>query len=57
MDTAYTIVHSYDYFDAQQAFKNYYNKIDSVNTIPIMRGGKMAYNFYVWRLSGWKNKF
>ncbi|MCY7291914.1 MAG: glycosyltransferase family 39 protein [Ferruginibacter sp.] len=57
MDTAYAIVHSYDYFDASKAFKNYYNKIDSVHTIPIMRAGKLAYNFYVCRLSGWKQHF
>ena len=57
MDTAYTIIHSYDYFDAKKAFENYYSKIDSVQTIPIIRGGKPAYNFYVWRLSGWKKYF
>jgi hypothetical protein len=54
MDTAYTIVHSYDYYDVKKAFENYYSKIDSVQTIPVTRAGKLAYNFYIWRLSGWK---
>ncbi len=54
MDTAYTIVHSYDYFDAPQAFKNYYYKIDSVNTISIKRRGKEAYQFHIWKLTGFK---
>ena len=57
MDTAYALVHSYDYFDAKAAFKNFYSKIDSVQTIPISRRGKNAYNFYIWRLTGWKNHF
>lgn len=54
MDTAYAIVHSYDYFNAPLEFKNFYYKIDSVNTISIKRGGKVAYHFNIWRLTGWK---
>ncbi len=54
MDTAYTVVHSYDYFDAKKAFANYYGKIDSIATIPITRNKKLAYNFYVYELTGWK---
>ncbi len=57
MDTAYTIVHSYDYFDAKKAFANYYSKIDSISTIPIFRNKKLAYNFYVYELTGWKGKY
>ncbi len=54
MDTAYAVVHSYDYFDAKKAFGNYYSKIDSIATIPIIRGGKLAYNFYIYELSNKK---
>jgi len=57
MDTAYAIVHSYDYFDAKKTYGSYYNKVDSVFTIPVMRAGKLAYNFNIWRLSGWKQHF
>ena len=51
MDTAYAVVHSYDYFNAKKAFANCYNKIDSIATIPITRNDKLAYNFYVYELS------
>jgi len=51
MDTAYAIVHSYDYFDAKKAFATYYSKIDSIATIPIVRNKKLAYNFYVYELT------
>ena len=51
MDTAYAIVHSYDYFDAKKAFANYYSKVDSIATIPIVRNKKLAYNFYVYELT------
>ena len=54
MDTAYAIVHSYDFFDAKKAFGNYYSKVDSIATIPIVRQKKLAYNFYVYELTGWK---
>ena len=57
MDTAYCIVHSYDYFDTQKAFSTYYNKIDSIATIPVNRNNKLAYNFYVYELTGWKGKY
>lgn len=54
MDTAYAIVHSYDFFDAKKTFGNYYSKVDSIATIPIVRQKKLAYNFYVYELTGWK---
>ena len=54
MDTAYAVVHSYDFFDAKKAFGNYYSKLDSIATIPIVRNKKLAYNFYVYELTGWK---
>ena len=57
MDTAYAIVHSYDYFNAQKAFGNYYSKIDSIASIPIVRNKKLAYNFYVYELTGWKGRY
>lgn len=57
MDTAYTIVHSYDYFDVKKAFEKYYSKIEIVHTIPVLRDGEKAYYFYVYLLSGWKKTF
>lgn len=57
MDTAYTVVHSYDYFDVKKAFEKHYATIDSVQTIPVLRSGKRAYYFNVWRLTGWKKIF
>ncbi len=57
IDTAYAVVHSYDYFNAGKAFANYYSKIDSIATIPITRSNKLAYNFYVYELTGWKGKY
>ena len=57
MDTAYAVVHSYDFFDAKKEFGNYYSKIDSISTIPITRNKKLAYNFYVYELTGWKGKY
>ena len=51
MDTAYAVVHSYDFFDAKKAFGNYYSKVDSIATIPIIRNKKLAYNFYVYELT------
>ncbi len=54
MDTAYAVVHSYDYFDAKKAFANYYGKIDSIATIPILREGKPGYKFYVYELTAKK---
>ena len=51
MDTAYAVVHSYDYFDAKKAFGSYYNKVDSIATIPIKRGNKVAFNFYIYELT------
>ena len=51
MDTAYAVVHSYDFFDAKKTFGNYYSKIDSIAAIHIIRAGKLAYNFYVYELT------
>ena len=56
MDTAYAIVHSYDYFDAKKAFAKYYSKVDSIATIPILRNKKPAYNFYVYELTIKRNE-
>ncbi len=51
MDTVYAVVHSYDFFEAKKAFGNYYGKVDSIATIPIVRNKKLAYNFYVYELT------
>ena len=54
MDTAYAVVHSYDYFDANKSFGNYYSKIDSIATISIKRSNKFAYKFYIYELTNKK---
>lgn len=54
MDTAYCIVHSDEYYDARQTYKAYYNSIDSITTIKILRNKKPAHNFYVYQLIGFK---
>jgi 4-amino-4-deoxy-L-arabinose transferase-like glycosyltransferase len=54
LSTAYCIVPSDEYYDAQQAYSAYYNSIQLVNTITTYRSGHPAHHFYIYRLSGWK---
>jgi len=54
MQKAFCIVPSYGPYNPRTAYKDYYNIIDSITTIPVMRGDKPAANFYVYKLSGWK---
>lgn len=54
LSSAYCIINSDDYYNVQ-TYKNYYSKIDTVKIIQVTRGNKPANNFYVFRLSGWKN--
>ncbi|MEJ7611286.1 MAG: glycosyltransferase family 39 protein [Ferruginibacter sp.] len=55
-DPAYCIIHSDEYYDVQKTYRGYYESIDSLTTIHIMRNNKPAHDFTVYRLSGWKNK-
>jgi len=54
MQNAFCIVPSFGPYNPRIAFKNYYSSIDSRTTIPVIRGGEPAANFYVYKLSGWK---
>lgn len=54
MQQAFCIVPSDEFYNVKSTYKNYYNRVDSITTIQLLRGGKPAHNFYVYRLSGWK---
>jgi hypothetical protein len=54
MTTVYCIIPSDEYYNAEEQYSGYYNKIDSVTTIQLLRNNLPAHNFYVYRLSGWK---
>jgi 4-amino-4-deoxy-L-arabinose transferase-like glycosyltransferase len=56
MATAYCVVPSDEYYDAKACYSGYYDRIDSITTIKVMRNNLPAHNFYVYRLSGWKGK-
>jgi 4-amino-4-deoxy-L-arabinose transferase-like glycosyltransferase len=56
MATAYCIVPSDEYYNARARYSGYYNQIDSITTIKILRSNQPAHNFYIYRLSGWKGK-
>jgi len=53
--SAYCIEPSDELYDVYSQYHNYYNQIDSVATIKIARGDKPAHDFYIYRLTGWKN--
>lgn len=54
MQQAFCIVPSDEFYNVKNAYKNYYNRVDSVTSIQTFRGNKPAHNFYVYHLSGWK---
>ncbi|MCU7552149.1 glycosyltransferase family 39 protein [Chitinophagaceae bacterium LB-8] len=56
MTTAYCIIPSDEYYNAKVRYAEYYNNIDSVTTIKVMRNNLPAHNFYVYQLNGWKGK-
>jgi 4-amino-4-deoxy-L-arabinose transferase-like glycosyltransferase len=56
MDTAYCLMHSYDYVNVKNAYADYYKNIDSVANIKVMRSNVEAYNFVVYKLSGFKQR-
>ena len=52
---AYCITPSEDRDDMQKHYSPYYSKIDSVTVIKCFRGNKPSHNFFIYRLTGWKN--
>jgi 4-amino-4-deoxy-L-arabinose transferase-like glycosyltransferase len=56
IDTTLCIVPSDEYYDVHARYSTYYDKIDSLTTISILRNKLPAHNFYLYRLSGWKGK-
>lgn len=57
MNTVFCIIHSDENYKAASEYRLYYNRIDSVATIQILRNGLPAHNFNVLKLSEWKNNF
>ena len=53
--SAYCIVPSDELYDARNLYGVYYEKIEPAAEIKISRGGEPAHNFYIYRLTGWKN--
>ena len=56
MSTGYCIISSIEKGETPAIYKDYYQHIDSITTIPVFRNKLPAQYFYVYRLSGWKNK-
>ncbi|MEO6454975.1 MAG: glycosyltransferase family 39 protein [Ginsengibacter sp.] len=54
--TAYCIVHSDENYNVYTQYKNFYSRIDTATVIEVSRNKKPAHNFYIFRLSGWKNQ-
>ena len=54
LDNAYCIVSSDEYYNPKIAYKNYYRQINFIKAINVLREGKPAHDFYIYRLSGWK---
>ncbi len=52
---AYCIINSDDYYDVHEQYNNYYNQIDTIQIIQIPRNNKPSHNFYVFRLTEFKN--
>jgi hypothetical protein len=47
---AYFITSSRDYKDPVPLYSNYFSTIEPCDTIPVIRGGKVAMNFFIYRL-------
>lgn len=52
LDTVICIVPSDEYYDAPGYFSRYYRNISLVHTIAILRNGKTAKRFFIYRLDG-----
>jgi len=55
LSKAYCIVPSDEFYNAKKMYENFYSQIDLIKNISIIRSGKPAIDFYIYRLSGWKN--
>ncbi|MES2430854.1 MAG: glycosyltransferase family 39 protein [Bacteroidota bacterium] len=55
LSNAFCVVPSIDNYDVQESYKNYYSKIEYLTTVNVVRQGKPAYYFFIYKLSGWKN--
>ena len=55
LSKAYCIVPSDEFYNIKTMYKNFYSQAEFVKDISIKRGNKPAVDFYVYRLSGWKN--
>ena len=56
LSKAYCIVPSDEFYDVREMYGIYYKQIELVTTLKTYRANKPAHNFFVYRLSGWKNK-
>jgi 4-amino-4-deoxy-L-arabinose transferase-like glycosyltransferase len=56
MDTAYCIVSSIEDTTTATSISHFYRQKELAATIPVYRGGKPASNFYVYKLTGWKEE-
>jgi 4-amino-4-deoxy-L-arabinose transferase-like glycosyltransferase len=54
-NTAYCIVPSDENYNVHNQYLNFYSKVDTVAVIEIFRNHVATHNFYVFRLTGWKN--
>lgn len=54
--TAYCIVHSDENYDIYKQYENFYSRIDTAAVIEVLRNKMPSHNFYIFKLSGWKNK-
>jgi hypothetical protein len=56
MGAAYAIISSIEKVEIPAVFRNYYQQMSLITTIPVYRNKKIVQYFYVYRLSGWKEK-
>jgi hypothetical protein len=47
---AYFITSSHDFNDPVQLYSDYFKAIESCDTVPVIRGGRVAMNFFIYRL-------
>jgi 4-amino-4-deoxy-L-arabinose transferase-like glycosyltransferase len=52
---AYCIVPSDEFYSAKVMYAKFYAQINFIKTISVSRSNKPAVDFYIYRLSGWKN--
>ena len=57
MTTALCIIHSDENYNALDIYKDYYDRVDTIGSIPIVRNTLLSHTFYILKLSGWKHNF